>query len=119
MNIQDPKVSLIDVLKGSGMNEKSARMIVNKLFEGSEIDLKTHLTEEETLTFAKASFFASEFSREGFEKVGNLIENFNNQFMRKRTSYNRLSRTEFVQGVISEIQQKLQEERMKMEKMVR
>jgi hypothetical protein len=120
MNEEKEKIGLMEVLTGSGMEEKSARMIINKLFEGGkEVDLKSHLSEKETLTFAQASFFASEFRNDKFASVGNLIDLFNDHFLRKRVSYNRMSRIEFVQGVISEIQQRIQEERTKVEKLIR
>lgn len=113
-------IDLMKVFTSAGVDDKQARMIIKEMFKGNvDIDLKTHLAERETLTFAKADFYAKEFGNDGFPEVETLINHFSDRLMRKRTSYNRLSRQEFIQGLISEIQQQLAEQKTKLEKVMR
>ena len=117
---EKPKADLLAILTGAGMDDKSARMVIKEMFKGGlDIDLKTHFSEKETLTFAKSDFYAEEFGNAGFPDVKNIINFFSDRLMRKRLSYNRMSRGEFIQGLISEIQQQLAEQKTKLEKVMR
>lgn len=111
---------LIKKLTERGVDEKSARMIVKELFSAKEdVDLKTHFTEKETLIFTKVDFFSKVFNDEGFTDCKNLLDLFSNKFSRKRVSYSRLSRGEFVESLKPEIQQAMQEDRNKVERLLR
>lgn len=99
----EKKPDLLEALTKQKSDDKTARMIVKELFNSKEVDLKTHFSERETLTFAKADFFADEFENEGFVDVAEMIRDFNFFLAKKRLSYNRLSRQEFNEGLKPEM----------------
>ncbi|HKZ43399.1 MAG TPA: hypothetical protein VJ044_20740 [Candidatus Hodarchaeales archaeon] len=107
-------------LLGRSEEQKSARMTIKELIDASkDADLKSHLSESETLTFAKADFYAEELGNVGFDDCKKLINFFSDRMMRKRFSFNRMSRVEFGEGFKSELPVQMQEDRNKIERMIK
>ena len=55
---KENKPDLLEQLTKHKQDDKTARMIIRDLVNSKDVDLKTHFSERETLTFAKADFFA-------------------------------------------------------------
>lgn len=106
--------------KKSDKGDQSAKMVMKELIEAKkDADLKSHLTDPETVTFSKADFYAEEFGNFGFEREKNLINFFSDRIMRKRFSFDRKSRIEFGEGLKSEIPIQMAEDRNKMERLIK
>jgi len=111
---------ILSRLINKGIDDKTARMIMKELIEAEkDSDLKTHLSEEETLTFSKADFYAEEMGNSGFLNAKKIINFFSDRLMRKRFSFNRMSRLEFGEGLKSEMPMQMQDERNRAERLIR
>lgn len=119
LNKSEKKPDLLESLTKQRSDDKSAKMISKELINAKDIDLKTHLTEDETLTFAKSDFFADEFETEGFKDCALMIRDFSISIAKKRLSYNRLSRVEFAGMAKPEINEETLNERSEGTKLVK
>ena len=103
--------SLMKALTSSGVDEKKARMIVKELIDKTNVQLKTHLTEGETLTFSKSAFYSKNYREKGFDSVSKMIDLFTNELMTNRVSYDRNSRKEFIEALKPELVHDAEEKR--------